>query len=63
MNQHMLAAAVSYLAEYAGFLEDYDPYLENVDKIVSPEAFIRAKIMNAIDEVTRAAMEQAEGEL
>ncbi len=60
MSEHIIAAAMQYLGEYGQFLEDYDPYVEHGDKMISPEAFIRAKIMNSIDSAVSYAMEYAE---
>lgn len=52
--------AIHLLGDYQQWVEAYDPLMEHSDKIMRPEAYIRGRIMNELDDAIKRAMLYAE---
>lgn len=56
----MERVALACVEDYTRWLEEYDPYMQYADFVMSIEAYVRARVMNEIEPATRFALQYAE---
>ena len=60
IQKMMEQVALALSGEYFEFVEQYDPYYENTAMFMTVQAYIRARILNEIEDAISYAVQYAE---